>query len=246
MDTITVENCDNGVTIFTINRPQKRNALNSQTVIELQKAFEEFDRSESQRVAIITGAGNEAFSSGADINDIPELWRCLPNFGVKTSKPIIAAVSGWCIGGGLIITMMSDLAVAAENSLFSYPEGKLGLTQGMIAGLVSRVSHKEAMEIMLWGLPVTALRAYEMGLINRVVPNGTHVKEAIKIAEYIATLAPKVLHTLKKHVNAIVQPSPAEAYIRTQIDLVDIEKSVDFQEGKSAFLEKRQPVFQNK
>lgn len=246
MQTITVENFNNGVTLFTINRPEKRNALSAQTAIDLQNAFKAFDEAESQRVAVITGAGTDAFSAGADITDMPELWRCLPGFGINTYKPIIAAVSGWCIGGGLVITMMSDLAVAAENTRFSYPEGKLGLTQGMIAGLAGRIPHKAAMEIMLWGQPVSAQRAYEMGLVNRVVPDGTHVEKALEIAASMADLAPKVLHTLKKHVNMLIPPSPAESYIRTRIELVDIEKSADFQEGVAAFHDKRKPIFHNK
>ncbi|NYT64692.1 enoyl-CoA hydratase/isomerase family protein [Alcaligenaceae bacterium] len=246
MQTITVENFENGVTLFTINRPSKRNALSAQTAIDLQDAFKAFDESESQRVAVITGAGTEAFSAGADINDMPELWRCLPGFGITTLKPIIAAVSGWCIGGGLVITMMSDLAVAAENTRFSYPEGKLGLTQGMIAGLAGRIPHKAAMEIILWGQPVSAQRAYEMGLVNRVVPDGQHVTKALEIAASMAELAPKVLHTLKKHITMLIPESPAESYIRTRIDLVDIENSADFQEGVSAFKEKRKPTFHNK
>ena len=147
------------VTIVSINRPEKLNAINKAVAIELQQAFAAFDCSD-QRVAILTGAGGRAFSAGADVTDLPELWRCVPTVGIATEKPIIAAVRGWCIGGGLVMAMMCDLLVAAEDAKFSYPEGKVGITGGMIAGLAARIPHKIAMEMMLVGEPIGAERAY--------------------------------------------------------------------------------------
>src|SRR5438270_5114860 len=155
------------VSIISINRPEKLNAINKAVAIELQDAFAAFDRS-SQRVAVLTGAGGRAFSSGADVTDLPELWRCVPTVGIATDKPIIAAVSGWCIGGGLVMATMCDLLVAAESARFSYPEGKVGITGGMIAGLAARIPHKLAMEMMLLGEPIGAERAYQAGLANRM------------------------------------------------------------------------------
>ena len=118
MNHLLVDHRDDGVTLITINRPERRNAISAQLAMDLQHALTQFDRSE-QRVAVITGAGDLAFSAGADVSDVPELWRCIPTVGVDTDKPIIAAVAGWCIGGGLILPMMCDLIVAAENSRFS-------------------------------------------------------------------------------------------------------------------------------
>lgn len=243
VSTILVDNTNEGVTLFTINRPERRNAISAQTAIDLQDAFKEFDANPAQKVAVITGAGNEAFSAGADIHDMPELWRCLPGFGISTNKPIIAAVSGWCVGGGLIITMFSDLAVAAENTRFSYPEGQLGLTQGMIAGLAGRIPHKAAMEIMLLGQPMLAERAYQTGLINAVTPNGEHVLKAMAMAKHIATLAPMVLATLKKFVSTVVPAGPSEPYVRTRQELETIAASQDFAEGLLAFKQKRPSHF---
>src|SRR5258706_9323119 len=105
MSIVTVE--ERGpVSIIAINRPEKMNAINKAVAIELQQAFAAFDRS-AQRVAILTGNGGRAFSAGADVTDLPELWRCVPTVGIVTEKPIIAAVSGWCIGGPLGIGTVS-------------------------------------------------------------------------------------------------------------------------------------------
>src|SRR5436305_3616282 len=159
MSVVTVE--ERGpVTIVSINRPEKLNAINKAVAIELQQAFAEFDHS-TQRVAVLIGTGERAFSSGADVTDLPELWRCVPTVGIKTEKPVIAAVSGWCIGGGLVMAMMCDLLVATQSARFSYPEGKVGITGGMIAGLAARIPHKIAMELMLLGEPISAERAYQ-------------------------------------------------------------------------------------
>src|SRR5215204_6285671 len=184
------------VTIVSINRPEKLNAINKAVAIELQQAFAEFDRS-AQRVAILTGAGGRAFSAGADVTDLPELWRCVPTVGIATDKPIVAAVAGWCIGGGLVMAMMCDLLVAADNARFSYPEGKIGITSGMVARLAARIPHKVAMEIMLLGEPIDAARAYQVGLANRIVSNGAEIAEAVALAERIVELAPLALATMK-------------------------------------------------
>lgn len=243
MERITVRDFDDGVTLFTINRPERRNALCAKTAIELQQAFAEFDES-AQRVAVITGAGDAAFSAGADVNDIPELWRCTPTVGIATEKPVIAAVAGWCVGGGLIISMMCDLLVAAENARFSYPEAKLGLTQGMIAGLAARIPHKIAMEMMLRAKVIDARRAYEVGLVNEVVPTGKQVGAALRIGAEIATMAPLVLATVKRFVTRDILPvGPTERFGRYRCEAERVGNSADCAEGFAAHREKRPPVF---
>jgi enoyl-CoA hydratase len=242
-DNLLIENFDDGVTLITINRERRRNAISAQTAIELQQAFAAFDRS-PQRVAVITGAGTAAFTAGADVNDMPELWRCVPTVGITTEKPVICAVSGWCAGGGLVIAMMADLCVATEDAKFYYPEARLGVTQGMIAGLAARIPHKVAMEMMLLARPVDARRAYEAGLVNEVVPNGGHVEAALAMARELATMAPLVLATLKRFVNeGVLAHGPTETLGRTRRQMEVIAQSEDIREGFSAQKEKRTPRF---
>jgi enoyl-CoA hydratase/carnithine racemase len=232
------------VSIIGINRPEKLNAINKAVAIELQQAFAAFDRS-AQRVAILCGAGGRAFSAGADVTDLPELWRCVPTVGIATDKPIIAAIGGWCIGGGL--AMMCDLLVASESAKFSYPEGKVGITGGMIAGLAARIPHKIAMEMMLVGEPIGAERAYQIGLANRVVPDGREVEEALALAEKIVGLAPLALAAMKRFVNDGVLPKgPAELAARYGAELAAVRNSADAEEGVRAFKERRKPRYQGR
>ena len=241
---ITVQDTDDGVTLITINRPERRNAICKTTALELQAAFAEFDGSETQRVAVLTGAGDDAFSGGADVTDLPELWRCVPTVGITTEKPLIAAVAGWCIGGALVMTMMCDLLVAADNAKFSYPEAKLGFTGGMIAGLASRIPHHAAMELILLGRPIDAQRAYAFGFANEVVPKGRQVDAALAMAREMATFAPLVLKTLKRFVTEQVLPQgPSERMARAARDLAFVCESQDTKEGIAAFREKRAPRY---
>jgi enoyl-CoA hydratase/carnithine racemase len=229
-----------------INRPEKLNAINKAVAIELQSAFAAFDRS-AQRVAILTGAGGRSFSAGADITDLPELWRCVPTVGIATEKPIIAAVAGWCIGGGLVMAMMCDLLVAAESARFSYPEGKVGITGGMIAGLAARIPHKIAMELMLLGEPIDARRAYEVGLANRVVPDGAELDEALALAGKIIDLAPLALATMKRFVTGHILPKgPSELAALCGAELAAVRDSADAAEGARAFRERRKPRYQGR
>jgi enoyl-CoA hydratase/carnithine racemase len=234
------------VSIISINRPEKLNAINKAVAIELQEAFAAFDHS-AQRVAILTGAGGRAFSAGADVTDLPELWRCVPTVGIATDKPIIAAIGGWCIGGGLVMAMMCDLLVASESAKFSYPEGKVGITGGMIAGLAARIPHKIAMEMMLVGEPISAERAYQIGLANRVVPDGREVEEALALADKIVGLAPLALAAMKRFVNDGVLPKgPAELAARYGAELAAVRNSADAEEGVRAFKERRKPRYQGR
>jgi enoyl-CoA hydratase len=242
---VTVE-AKGPVSIIRINRPDRLNAINNAVAKGIQEAMQAFDRSD-QRVAILSGVGTRAFSGGADVNDLPELWRCIPDVGFRTDKPIVAAVSGWCVGGGIVIAMMCDLMVASDNAVFYYPEAKLGVTGGMISSLASRMPHKLAMEVMLLGRKVGAQRAYDVGFVNEVVPEGQHEAAALAMAEELVGMAPLVLHTLKRFVNDMVLPiGPVEQSVKVGQAIGRVRTSADLQEGIAAFKEKREPRFQGR
>ena len=245
MSTVTVE--DRGpISIIRINRPERMNALNQACAVELQAAFQAFDADDSKRVAILSGTGDKSFCAGADVSDIPELWRCIPNVGFKTDKPIIAATSGWVIGGGIVMVMMCDLMVSTESTTFYYPEAKLGTTAGGISSLVARMPHKLAMEIMLLGTKVGAQRAYDVGFVNRVVPNGQHEVEALVMAEQLLDSAPLVIGALKRLVADVMPVGPIEHMVETAQVLARVKQSADLKEGIAAFKGKRKPEFKGK
>jgi enoyl-CoA hydratase/carnithine racemase len=233
MPAVTVE--DHGaISIIRINRPERMNAISQAVAVEMQQAFKTFDADPAKRVAVLSAAGSKAFSAGADVNDLPELWRAIPNVGFQTDKPIIAATSGWVIGGAIVMVMMCDLMVSTQDTLFYYPEAKLGTTAGGISSLVARMPHKLAMEIMLLGTKVPAQRAYDVGFVNRVVANGEHETEALAMAADLLDSAPLVIGAIKQLVNQVMPISQTIAKVR---------QSDDLQEGIRAFKEKRKPRF---
>ena len=246
MDHVLVKNFEDGVTLITINRPEKRNAMAGQTALELEEAFITFEKSD-QRVAVLTGAGNEAFSAGIDLTglpSIPETWRCTPGVGFKSEKPIIAAVAGWCMGGSVVLTMMCDLMVVAENAKFRYPEASRAAMGGMIAGLAGRIPHKVAMEVMMLGKVMTAQRAYEVGFANQVVPVGKQVDAALEMARELAGYGPLALATIKRFVTQSVLPQgPVEKAFIAIRDVEVVKKSADRKEGQAAAREKRKPRY---
>src|SRR5690606_12792994 len=185
------------------------------------------------RVAILTGAGDKAFSVGADLHDQPkdpELWECMPGVGVDVDKPLIAAVAGHCVGaafclvqcdviaaaaedanffyqeellcvgGAFCLVQFCDIAVAAENANFFYPEAQLGFCGGLIASTAARLPHKIAMEFMLTGKRFDAQRAYEVGMVNKVVPVGQQIEGAMEYARILADSSPLVMGMLKRFV----------------------------------------------
>jgi enoyl-CoA hydratase/carnithine racemase len=247
MQKVLVENNADGTTLVTINRPERRNAICAETALLLQKAFVEFERSPTQKAAVLTGAGNEAFSGGADTGNFPELWRCIPTVGFETSKPIISAVGGWCVGGALVLSMMCDLTVAAENAKFSYPEARMGFTGGMIAGLAARIPHKIAMEMMLLCRIVEVQRAWNIGLVNEVVPVGQQVDVALNMAREMAEFSPLVLKTLKRFVtDGVLAQGPSEQSGRAQRQLHEVKESEDAIEATAAVKEKRRAVYKGR
>jgi enoyl-CoA hydratase len=245
MSVVTVE--ERGpVSIIRINRPEKLNAISAAVAVELQQAFQAFHAAAEQRVAVLSAAGDRAFTAGADVSDLPELWRAIPGVGFQTDKPIIAATSGWCVGGGIVLVMMCDLMVSTESTVFYYPEAKLGVTGGMISSLVTRMPHKLAMEMMLLCSKVSAQRAYEVGFVNKVVPNGTHEMEALAMAEQMLESAPLVMGTLKRLAAEAMPVGPVERMVAVSQTLARVRASEDLQEGIRAHKERRKPVFRGR
>lgn len=241
MSTVSYE-VDGQVAIITLNRPEKLNALSVELGHELAAAWERFQNG-PERAAVLTAAGDRAFSVGADLQDPPEIWPFAPGVGVHVDKPVVAAVNGVCVGGAFILVQFCDLCVMAENATFVYPEAKIGLSGGLISSLAARMPHKLAMEFMMLGEPMTARRAYECGLVNQVVPEEELMDAAMSYATRLAGLAPMVLSTIKRHVGEVLPKGPSEKAGIARRDLQAIRESSDFQEGVAAFREKRPPAF---
>ncbi|MBK1660440.1 enoyl-CoA hydratase/isomerase family protein [Paracraurococcus ruber] len=238
---------DGPVTIVSLNRPEKGNAISKRMAEEVQAAMTAFAADDAQRAAVLTAAGTKAFSFGADVTEPPELWRAVPNVGWQTDKPLIAALEGWCIGGALVLAMMADLAVCGSRAKFYYPEAKLGLTGGMIAALPSRIPHKIAMELMLLCRVIEAERAERVGLVNEVVPEGEALAKAVEWGKAMAGFAPLVTGNLKRMVlDHILPRGPSEQWARHGATLASIRESEDFREGSAAFREKRTPEFRGR
>nr|WP_246522239.1 enoyl-CoA hydratase-related protein [Neoroseomonas terrae] len=232
------------IRIVSLNNPAKGNAISKPMAEQLQRAMQEFEQRADLRVAIITAEGTRAFTFGADVSDPPELWRAIPTVGFKPLKPVICAVEGWCVGGGIVLAMMCDLMVCGASAKFYYPEAKLGLTGGMIAGLVSRIPHKIAMEIALLCRTIDAQRAERVGLVNEVVPEGEALAKAKEWATDLLGMAPMVLGEIKRMVTEEIIPrGPSEQMAIHGQRMAAIRNSEDFKEGVAAFREKRPPNF---
>lgn len=240
---------DGPIGVVTINRPSVLNALNNRAVEEIGEALIAFDRDEAIRCLILTG-NDRAFAAGADIGQMAEAgpvdilrdddtgrWARLRSL----HKPLIAAVSGYALGGGCELALMCDMIVAAESAQFGQPEVKIGIIPG--AGGTQRwaraVGKARAMEVVLTGEPVTAVEAERLGLVNRVVPDGAHLDEAKRLARLIAARPPLAVRLAKEAVN-----QSAEMGLSAGLDLERklfylLFASADKNEGMRAFLEKR-------
>lgn len=229
---------------ITIERPEAHNAFNDAMVAELVQAWETFEKG-PQRVAVVDGGSSRHFTVGADLKDMPQdVWKGVPGVAVRVSKPVIAAVQGCCVGVGLALVQAADMCIAAEDTSLIYAEPRVGLAYGLISGLAARIPHKFAMEVMLRGLPVDALRAERIGMVNAVVPPGRQVEVALEWAHGIASAAPLVIRWLKDCVdNDVLPQGPTVQALRTMTRVQEMIDSHDFSEGKAAFVERRQPIF---
>jgi len=191
------------IAIITLNRPEKLNAMNREVVAGLNQAWDVFSEDEEARVAVLTSACEKAFCAGADLHELSShnpivLAPAMPGVGIEIWKPIVAAVSGYCLGAGMVLAMFTDMRIAADNAYFGYPEAKVGVAGGLGPAMTRYMPMGIALEILLTGEMINAQRAYEVGFVNRVVPANKLMEQAIKTAEGIAGNAPLVLTALKK------------------------------------------------
>lgn len=242
MTLVRYESADHVATI-TMDRGSAHNALNNALCDELRQAWLRF-RDSDDRVAVLASSEEAYFSVGADVRDLPaNMWQAVPGLGVELDKPVIAATSGWVVGGGFVLVQMADMCVASETTRFLYPEAKIGTTAGGVSSVMARMPHKVAMEFLLIGDELSAERAYQIGFVNRIAPKGQHVVLAREMAAKIAANAPLVVQALKKLARDAMPKGPLEtvAEVRRLLDVV--RDSEDLKEGVKAFRDKRKPQF---
>ena len=245
------------LSIITIERPEVMNALHPPANFELANLFDEFVADESQWVAIITGAGDKAFSAGNDLKyqasggkmGGPETGFAGLTSRFDNPKPVIAAVNGIAMGGGFEIALACDLIVAAENAVFALPEPRVGLAAlaGGIHRLPREIGMKQAMGMLLTGRRVSASEGRELGFVNEVVPPGQALTAAKNWAAQILECAPLSVRGSKQAAMEGMSAVSLEAAIKGKYNQIQaMYKSADFIEGPLAFAEKRPPKWTGK
>jgi enoyl-CoA hydratase len=254
MDTHIVKvDIDDAVATVTLDRPKVRNALSPEVVAELLATLAELDGRDAIRAVVLTG-GRKIFAAGADIGEMVTRtpadqlaiergprWTGLLRF----TKPLIAAVNGYALGGGCELAMMCDVIIAGESARFGQPEVNLGILPG--AGGTQRwprtVGKYVAMEINLTGEPVTASRAYELGVVNHVVPDEQTISAAQDLARRIAAKPPIAVRLIKEAINAAHETTLSAGLAAERRSFHLLFATEDQTEGMRAFLEKRPPQF---
>ncbi|WP_313319035.1 enoyl-CoA hydratase-related protein [Stenotrophomonas sp.] len=247
-----------GVHTITVQRPEKLNALNRQTLEALDAAFAAAAQDDAVRVVVLTGAGNKAFVAGADIAEMntltPVQGRDFSLVGQRLmrrierlNKPVIAMVNGFALGGGMELAMACHLRIAADSAKVGQPEINLGLVPGFggTQRLLRLGGRAAALELCLLGAPIGAERAQQLGLVTRVVPAAELEAETTKLAQQLANAAPLALRGILDAINVGGECGIEEGleYESAQFGLVF--STQDMREGTSAFLERRKPEFKN-
>jgi enoyl-CoA hydratase/carnithine racemase len=243
-----------GIATITLNRPEVLNALDPATYREVTDAFLEIERDPEVRAGIVTGAGDRAFTAGADLKlmhtgaaDFTQWspWRQDRwDFGLTTSKPMIAAINGYALAGGLELALVCDLRIASPNAVFGTPEVKWNLLHGFGAyRLPQIISLSHAMEMLLTGEFIDAQKAERIGLISRIVPAGELLAEATRLAELIAANGPMAVRMTKELVQHGLSASPAEHFRLMHEYYSRVDATDDQSEGLQAFAEKRRPRY---
>ncbi|HEX7119241.1 MAG TPA: enoyl-CoA hydratase-related protein [Longimicrobiales bacterium] len=254
-ETVRIERRD-GIAVVIVNRPDKLNALNADTVAELDRAFRELAADDAVRAVIVTGAGEKAFVAGADIAELAEMG---PLSGIRISrqgqdtfrfletmpKPVIAAVNGYALGGGLELALACHLRLASENARFGLPEVKLGIIPGYggTVRLPQVIGRGRALEMILTGEMIDADEAYRIGLANRVVPQVELMTEAEALARKIAANGPIAVALAIESVNH-ARGATLDNALTLESNLFGLLASTeDMREGMQAFLGKRKAEF---
>ncbi len=245
------------IATLTLNRPEAMNSLNTDLLQAISESLIDFMRDDNLWVGIITGSGEKAFCAGADIKEaLPKLrgyknmpWAEPPLFrGLKLWKPLIAAVNGHALGGGLELALLCDVRIAVENASFGVPEVTLGLIPawGATQRLPRAVPIALAAEMLMTGRLINAQEAYRIGLINKVVPKAELMVTAIQMAEMLCKPSPLAVRAVKKAMYDGLDLSLTQG-LEVEKEMTDYVVSTDdFTEGTTAFIEKRKPQWKVK
>jgi len=242
------------VAIITINRPERRNAINSEVREGLFAAWRRFEEDAAAKVAILTGAGDRAFCAGMDLKEASEMHLAVPPRGfipilgeaIQVSKPTIAAVNGMAMAGGWLFAQMCDLCVAAEHAVFAITEAKVGRGTPWAVPLIHMLPQRIMMELLLTGEPMSAARLYELGYINQVVPSAQLLPQSLSLAQKIAANAPLTVRACRALVYAATEAGRSAALEAGHRLFEPVYLSEDAQEGPRAFAEKRPPIWKGK
>jgi enoyl-CoA hydratase/carnithine racemase len=238
-----------GIAVITINRPEQRNAINHAVREGLREAWKRFEADDSARVAILTAAGDKAFSAGMDLKEAAQMQMGLmprdfiPILGdsAVVSKPVIAAVNGYAIAGGFLFAQMCDMCVASTNATFAVSEVKVGRGVPWAVPLAYMIPQKVMLELLLTGAPITAQRAYEIGLVNHVVAPDQLMPKAMELARLIVAGAPLTVKAARAIVREATERGRSAALDRAYEIFKPVYESEDAIEGPRAFAEKRAP-----
>lgn len=257
--TVRIERPEAGIALITIDRPEALNALDLGVLDELHAAFVLLGADANLRCVVLTGAGEKAFVAGADIGGMsgmsPREARAFAEKGHRTldaieglAVPTIAAVNGYCLGGGCELSLACDLVYAAENARFGQPEVKLGLIPGFggTQRLARRIGPMRAAELVLTGRMVKADEARALGLCLDVCPKGAVVDHAMAVARTIASMGPVAVRTAKTVMARGVEAPLATAHAYEREAFANLFDSADAAEGMAAFVEKRKARFTNR
>lgn len=248
-----------GIATITINRPGQRNALDTQHYQDLSRAWIDVRDNPAICCVILTGAGEASFCAGADIKEqigqnagLAELWQAqrypLLNRGLEMRKPVIAAVNGYCLGGGMTLLLATDIRIAVPYAEFGLPEVRHGVIAGFggTQRIVRQLPHALAMELLLTGERVDAATAERWGLVNKVVAPAQLMPAALAYAASIAANAPLAVQATKELALRARDASLEEGMRLEHFTSHILQTSEDVQEGRSAFIEKRKPIYRGR